>query len=94
MSNCDDTSTLTAAERTFSCLWRLTGARPLVGYEASLLATIAKTDLPSYHNLTAVDLDDCEAVKAAVTAIQSWRRDVAAGGRRISFGPRQLRKST
>jgi hypothetical protein len=82
------TSTVTAAERTFAQLWARSGAPALVGYEACLLATLARTDLPMYEQLTTVDLDDPEAVLDTVQAIQDWRRDVAAGTRSISFGRR------
>ncbi len=79
---------MTASERTFAHLWALSGARRLVGYEAMLLAALARTDLPLYEQLTAVDLDDPDATLDAVEAIQRWRRAVATGTRSFAFGPR------
>jgi hypothetical protein len=74
------------AASTFAQLWARSGAPALTGYEACLLATLARTDLPMYEQLTAVDLDDAAAVLDTVQLIQDWRRDVAAGTRSISFG--------
>jgi hypothetical protein len=91
MSTCESDSTITAAERTFADLWARSGARPLVGYEATLLAILARTDLPLYEQLTAVDLDHPDAVLDAVEAIQRWRRAVATGSRSFTFGRRPLR---
>jgi hypothetical protein len=88
MSTCDTECTITASERTFAHLWALSGARRLVGYEAMLLTVLARTDLPLYEQLTAVDLDDPDSVLDAVEAIQAWRRAVAAGTRSFAFGPR------
>jgi len=82
------TSTVTSPERTFASLWALSGAPALVGFEASLLATLARTDVPMYERLTEVDLDDPAAVHEAVEVIHNWRHDVAAGIRSISFGRR------
>jgi hypothetical protein len=81
------TSTVTAPERTFAYLWARSGAPALVGYEASLLVTLARSDVAMYEQLTVVDLDDPEAVLDAVKVIQNWRRDVAAGTTSVSFGP-------
>src|SRR4051794_39502106 len=89
MSTCDTGSTTIATERTFAHLWALSGAPRLVGYEASLLSVLARADLPLYEQLTAVDLDDPDAVLDAVETIQDWRRSVASGVRSFAFGPRQ-----
>jgi hypothetical protein len=88
MSTCETECTITASERTFAHLWSLSGARRLVGFEAMLLAVLARTDLPLYERLTAVDLDDPDAVLDAVEAVQDWRRAVATGTRSFAFGPR------
>jgi hypothetical protein len=82
------TPTVTAPERTFADLWARSGAPAVVGYEASLLVTLARTNVAMYEQLTVVDLDDPEAVLDAVKVIQNWRRDVAAGTASVSFGPR------
>jgi hypothetical protein len=78
--------TITASERTFAHLWALSGARRLVGYEAMLLSVLARTDLPLYGQLTAVDLDDPHAVLDAVETIQDWRRPVATGAAQSPSG--------
>jgi hypothetical protein len=91
LSTCEATSTATTPSRTFAYLWARSGAPALVGYEASLLVTLARTDGPMYDQLTAIDLDDPEAVLDAVAVIQNWRRDVAAGTSSVSFGPRTRR---
>jgi hypothetical protein len=93
MSTCETQGTTTASERTFAHLWTLSGARALVGYEAALLATLARTDLPLYQQLTAVDLDDPDAVLHAVEAIQDWRRAVAAGTRSFTFAARPSQRA-
>ncbi len=80
--------TTTAAVRTFGHLWALSGARALVGYEATLLAILARADLPLYEHLTTVNLDDPLAVIDAVEAIRGWRRALANGTRSFAFGPR------
>ena len=87
MSTCETERTITASERTFAHLWALSGARALVGYEAMLLAVLAGADLPRYERLTAVDLDDPDAVLDAVEAIRDWRRGgVATATRAFAFG--------
>jgi hypothetical protein len=70
MSTCETECTITASERTFAHLWALSGARRVVGYDATLLSVLARTDLPRSEQLTAVDLDDPDAVRGAVGAIQ------------------------
>jgi len=82
------TSTITSPDRTFLQVWARTGAPALVGYESSLLAASARTDMAMYEQVTTVDLDDPDAVLGVVEAIQDWRQDVAAGNGPISFGPR------
>jgi hypothetical protein len=82
----DATSTVTAPECTFAAVWARSGAPALVGYDTALLVTLARTNEPLYRQLTAVDLDDPEAVLAAVEVIQNWRRDVAVGSGAVSFG--------
>ncbi len=88
MTACDATSHLTAAELRFARLWAFSGAPVLVGYEASIVTLLARTDLPMYEQLTSADLDDPAAVLTALDAINAWRLEMAAGTRSIAFGPR------
>jgi len=92
MSICEPTSLLTAGQRVFAQLWSLSGAPALVGYEAYLLAVLARMDTAMYERVAVVDLEDRGAVLDAVELIQNWRRDVAAGTRSFSFGARPTKR--
>ena len=78
MTTCEPKSITTASERTFAHLWGLSGGGALVGYEAMLLTTLARADLPLYRHLTARRSRRSDAFIDAVEAIQDWRRAVAA----------------
>jgi hypothetical protein len=77
----------------FARLWNASGAPLLVGYEAVLVAILARSDLADYRRVVATDLDDPAEVLNAIATIQGWRSEVAAGTRSISFGPRAARSA-
>jgi hypothetical protein len=93
MRTYDATHRTNADQHKFARLWEFSGARPLVGYESLLVTALAQSDLPTYKQLLAVDLDDANAVFAAGETIRNWRRDVANGTRTFSFGPRTTKSA-